>query len=138
MISRCALVALLAPLAALAQIQVFQYDGTNYTPVSGLFNVGTASPGDTIETRFRVRNTGTAATQLTKIALAGEGFSISSAPSLPYTLAPYVGPTSEAEFRVTFSPTSTSTYSAFLAVNTVNIVLQGTAAAGASLTEAGR
>lgn len=137
MISRCALVALLAPLAALAQIQVFQYDGTNYTPVSGLFNVGTASPGDTIETRFRVRNTGTAATQLTKIALAGEGFAISSAPSLPYTLAPYVGPTSEAEFRVTFSPTSTSTYSAFLAVNTVNIVLQGTSAAGASLTEAG-
>lgn len=137
MISRCALLALLAPLAALAQIQVFQYDGTNYTPVGALFNVGTASPGDTIETRFRVRNTGAAATQLTKIALAGDGFAISAAPSLPYTLAPYVGPTSEAEFDVTFNPTSAGSYSAFLEVNTVNIVLQGTSVAGAALTEAG-
>jgi len=135
MIARCALFALLAPVAALAQIQVFEFDGTNYAPVGALYNVGTASPGDTIQTRFRVRNTGAGAVQLTTLSLAGSGFAFSAVPSLPYTLAPYAGPTSEAEFRVTFSPTSVGSYSAFLAVNTVNIILQGTSAASASLFE---
>lgn len=137
MIARCALFALLVPLAATAQIQVFEFDGTNYTAVSGLFNIGTVSPGDTIETRFRVRNTGAAATLLTNIDVNGEGFAISAKPSLPYTLAPYVGPTSEAEFRVTFNPSGIGSYPAFLAVNTLNMFLQGISVAGASVALAG-
>jgi centrosomal CEP192-like protein len=137
MIARFVLLASLAPVAALAQLQVFQFDGTKETPVGGLVNVGTVEPGDTVETRFRVRNIGSGPATLTTIGLAGDGFAISSAPSLPYILAPYAGPTSEAEFRVTFTPQITGSYSAFLAVNSIDVILQGTSVAGATVMLAG-
>jgi hypothetical protein len=138
MISRMLLFAALLPLSALAQIQVFLFDGAKETAVGAVVNVGTASPGDTVEVRFRVRNIGTGPATLTTLSLAGEGFSISAAPSLPYIIAPYTGsPASEAEFRVVFSPTDTVSYSAFLLVNTINVILQGTGAPSAVLTLAG-
>jgi hypothetical protein len=124
--------------AQISQIQVFLFDGTNETPVGATVNVGTASPGDTVEVRFRVRNIGTGPVALNTLSLAGAGFSISSAPSLPYTLAPYTGsPVSEVEFDVAFSPTSVASYSASLLVNTINLNLQGTGALLAVLTQAG-
>src|SRR5262249_27510642 len=46
-------------------------------------------------------------------------------------------PTSEAEFRVAFSPTEVASYSAFLLVNTINVILQGTGARVAVLTVEG-
>lgn len=137
MILRALLFACLLPLAAMAQLQVFQFDGTNDTPVGALVNVGTASPGDTLETRFHVRNIGAGSATLSSLALSGDGFTIVSAPSLPYILAPYVGLTSEAEFDVSFTPTTTGSFSAFLAVNTISIVLQGNSVADAALTLSG-
>jgi hypothetical protein len=132
-ISRALLVTSLLPWAALAQLQVFQFDGTNETPVGAVVNVGAVTPGDTVETRFRVRNIGQGPAVFQTLSLAGEGFAISAAPSLPYTIAPGL----EAEFRATFSPTFMGTYSAFLLVNTINIILQGTAVPAASLMLAG-
>lgn len=138
MILRTFLLASLLPLSALAQLQVFLFDGTKETPVGAVVDVGAASPGDTLEVRFRVRNIGTGPATLDTLALAGDGFSISAAPSLPYTLAPYTGsPASEAEFGVAFGPTDVASYSAFLLVNTINIILQGTGAPTAVLTLAG-
>ncbi len=137
MIARLLLFASLLPLSALAQLQVFQFDGTNYTPVSTVVNIGTAAPGDTIISRFRVRNMGSAPVVLQTITLAGEGFTIQSSPSLPYTLPPYVGPTSEAEIDTNFSPTIIASYSATLAINSVSIILQGTAAPTATLSLSG-
>jgi len=137
-IARVLLFASLLPLSALAQLQVFQFDGTNETSVGAVVNVGTASPGDSLETRFRVRNIGSSAAVLQTLSLAGTGFLFSSAPSLPYTIAPYDGSAdSEAEFRVTFNPTSVASYSAFLVVNTINIILDGTGTPSAVLTLAG-
>ncbi len=138
MISRILLFAALLPLSALAQLQVFFFDGATETAVGAVVNVGTASPGDTVEVRFRVRNIGTGPATLTTLSLAGDGFSISAAPSLPYIIAPYTGsPASEAEFRVAFSPTDVASYDAFLLVDTINIILQGTGAPSALLTLAG-
>ena len=134
MIPRLLLFASLLPLCALAQLQVFEFDGTNYTPVGAVVNIGTAAPGDTIITRFRVRNMGSAPVVLQTISLAGEGFTIRSSPSLPYTLSPYVGPTSEAEIDTNFSPTIVASYSATLAINSTSVILQGTAAPTAVLT----
>lgn len=118
------------PLAALAQIQVLRFDGLNETPVGALVDVGAASPGDTLETRFRVRNIGAGAAVFQTLSIAGSGFRITTAPSLPYTIAPG----SEAEFRVAFSPTTFGTYSAFLVVNTININLRGSVVPSAVLT----
>ncbi len=137
MIPRVLLFAALLPLSALAQLQVFEFDGTNDTAAGALVNVGTAAPGDTLETRFHVRNVGAGPATLTTLALSGDGFTIVSAPSLPYVLAPYVGPASEVEFDVDFSPTTTGSFSAFLAVNSLNIVLQGNSAPSATLTLSG-
>ncbi len=123
----------LLPLPALAQIQLFLFDGTNETPVGAIVDVGAVSPGDSIETRFRAKNIGTSTATLQTLSISGSGFKISAAPSLPYIIAPG----SEAEFRVAFSPTTTGSYSAFLLVNTINVIVRGTAAATAVLTLAG-
>ena len=130
MLFRALLFAALLPISALAQIQVFLFDGTNETAVGAVVDVGAASPAAAVETRFRVRNTGTEPAVLQTLSLAGTGFAISAAPSLPYTLAPYTGSsTSEAEIRVTFNPTAVASYTGFLVLNTVNIILQGTGSA---------
>ncbi len=123
----------LFPLSALAQIQVFQFNGTTETAVGGLFNVGSATPGDTLDTRFRVRNIGAGPATFQTLSLAGSGFQIVAQPSLPYIIAPG----SEAEFRVDFTPATIATYSAFMLVDTLNITLQGTAVPAASLALAG-
>jgi hypothetical protein len=135
-IPRVVLVFALLPLSALAQLQLFEIVGTTETPVMGtLVNVGTAAPGDTIEVQFRVRNIGEGPAVLQTVLLAGEGFTIESvSPSLPCTLSPYVGPASEAEIDIDFTPSSSGSYSAFFVINTINIVLQGTAAPAAVVT----
>lgn len=130
MMGRWLLAFSIVPLTALAQIQVLQFDGTNSTPVGALVDVGSAAPGDTLETRFHVRNVGAGPAVFQTLSLAGSGFRISAAPSLPYTIAPG----SEVEFRVSFSPTSAGSYSAFLLVNTVNLTLRGIVVPSAVLT----
>src|SRR6266850_1309955 len=135
MIARALLFFLSLPV--LAQIQVLQFDGTTETPAGSVVDVGSAAPGDIVEVRLRVRNIGNSATTLQTLSITGAGFKISVTPSLPYTLAPYSGPASEAEFRVAFNPTAAGPYSAFLLVNTINIIVRGTATASAVLTLAG-
>jgi hypothetical protein len=135
MIARALLFFLSLP--ALAQIQVLQFDGTTETPAGSVVDMGSAAPGDTVEVRFRVRNIGSSATMLQTLSITGAGFKISVTPSLPYTLAPYSGPASEAEFRAAFTPAAAGPYSAFLLVNTINIIVRGTATASAALTLAG-
>ncbi|HEY6393022.1 MAG TPA: choice-of-anchor D domain-containing protein [Bryobacteraceae bacterium] len=137
MIARILLFLSVLSLPALAQIQVLQFDGTTEIPVGSVVDMGSAAPGDVVEVRFRVRNIGSAMTPLQTLSITGAGFKISVAPSLPYTLAPYSGPASEAEFRVAFNPTAAGAYSGFLLVNTINIIVRGTATASAALTLAG-
>jgi hypothetical protein len=134
MMLRGLLVAALLPLSALAQLQVFEFDGTNDRPVGAVLNVGTTGPGSMIETRFHVRNTGTGPAIFQTLSLAGDGFTILSAPSLPYTLAPYTNLASEAEVDIDFSPTIVASYSATLLVNTISVVLTGTAVPSAVVT----
>ena len=78
MLFRALLFAALLPISALAQIQVFLFDGTKETAVGAVVGVGGASPGDTMETRFRVRNIGTGPAVLQTLSLAGTGFTISA------------------------------------------------------------
>ena len=138
MTARIILFAALLPLSALAQLQVFLFDGTNTTPVGSVVNIGTASPDDTVTTRFLVRNVGTGPATLMTLGLAGSGFSFSNVPSLPYIVAPYTGSAiSEVEFDIVFSPTDVASYSAFLQVNTIEIILDGTGTQAAVLTLAG-
>ncbi len=138
MIARILVFLSILSLPALAQIQVLLFDGTTETPAGSVVDVGSAAPGDIVEIRFRVRNIGNGATALNTLSITpGSGFKISVAPSLPYTLAPYSGPPSEAEFRVAFNPAAAGSFSGFLLVNSINIIVRGTATASAALTLAG-
>lgn len=129
MIPRALFFAALLPLSALAQLQVFEFDGTNDTPVGTVVNLGAG------ETRFHVRNTGSAPAAIDTILLSGYDFAIQSEPSLPYTLAPYVGLASEAEIDVDFTPTIAASYSATLVVNTISIVLVSAPTAAVTLAD---
>lgn len=129
--------AALVPLSAIAQLQVFMFDGTNDTPLSSLTTIGTVAPGDTLETRFHIRNMGVGPVSLNSLVLTGAAFTITSAPSLPYVIAPYAGPTSEVEFDTNFSPEITGAFGAFLGVNSLNFALQGISAVSATVTFSG-
>ena len=88
------------PLGGLAQLQLFQFDGTTEAAVSSLYQLPPAAPGDNVITRFRAFNTGLAAVTFQSLSIAGEAFQVSAAPSLPYVIASG----SFAEFDVLFSP----------------------------------
>ena len=123
MIRRLALLAALLPLSGFAQLALYSWDGTTETPIAGAFyNVGSAAPGDTLEARFHVRNTGTAAATLDNLTVAGAGFSLDSVPSLPYTIPPG----GFAAFRVAFQPDIAAGYSAVLQVETISVTLTAT------------
>ena len=82
-----------------------------------------------------MRNTGSAPAAIDTILLSGYDFAIQSEPSLPYTLAPYVGLASEAEIDVDFTPTIAASYSATLVVNTISIVLVSAPTAAVTLAD---
>lgn len=131
--TRLALLALAFPFVSLAQLQLYLFDGTNETPIGLSYSVGTAAPGDTLETRFRVRNLSTTAITLQNISIPGPEFSIEAAPSLPYILAPGA----PADFRTAFSASQSGAYSATLAVNNLTVTLSATVTPGADLYLAG-
>jgi len=123
MILRTLVLAAFFPLASFCQIQLFLFDGTNETAIGSGLSVGTAAVGDTIETRFRIRNTGTSSANITTIKLAGSGFTLAAIPTLPYILAP----SAEVGFTTDFSASIAASYSANLTINTLTVVLRATA-----------
>jgi hypothetical protein len=131
MIARALLFAALLPLSALAQLQVFVVSGTTQTEVGSSFDVGTAAVGDTIETQFRVKNTGSTVAPLAVSLSSDGGFVIQCAP------APDVPPGLESAFCIDFTPTLSGGFSAELSVNTITILLTGKSAAAATVTLAG-
>jgi hypothetical protein len=130
MIPRTLLFITLLPLAALAQLQVFVLNGATQTAVGSSLSFGTAALGDTIQTQFRVHNTGSQSVPLT-VSLSGEGFTIQCLP------APYVPPGEESAFCVNFTPAILGSFSAILNVNSFSITLTGSAVAGVTVTVSG-
>ena len=113
-------------------------NGTTDTPVGSSLSVGTAAPGDTLQTRFHVRNTGSRSGRSHARASRAKGSPSHPLLPPPYILAPYVGLASEAEFDVDFSPRSSAPSSAFLDVNSISItLLAGKLGRGGRLTLSG-
>src|SRR5258708_7079514 len=114
MIRRAILAAALLPIGAFGQLQLLQFNGTTETPVGATYDAGTAAPGDTLDSRFRIKHLGAASATVQTIAVAGTGFKLSP-PLLPYTLATQA----EVEFHVSFSPPGSGPFTATLALNTI-------------------
>jgi hypothetical protein len=125
-----ALLFLLLSSASFAQLQMFTFDGATERPVTGITDLGSIPAADSREVRFRARNNGAAAVSLQTIALAGQGFSITSTPSLPFVVAP----TNFAEVRVRFTALGLGSYSATLAVNSTQTLLRATVVGSATIS----
>src|SRR6516225_691842 len=85
---RGALILLIAPLSAHAQLSLFSVNGTTETPVGTSYQVGSIATGDSKDTRFRSRNSSSSPINVTRIAISGSGFSIIQTPSVPFVVAP--------------------------------------------------
>jgi hypothetical protein len=116
--------------SAYAQLQVVFYDGTAERTIGSSVNLGATAMSDSTESRFRARNNGVTSVALQSVAVAGQSFSISSKPALPYVVAPG----NFVEFRVQFAPLAPGSYSATLTVNGVSTLLLATGVAAPVLT----
>jgi hypothetical protein len=122
---------LLLPSAALAQLQLYLVvQGGGEQAINGLLNVGTSPTGDILDTRLRIRNTGSTSETLRRLRIEGAGFSLEGYPSLPYIVAPGTN----VDFRVRFRPTGYGSYSADLRVNDSITPVLGSSPATAALS----
>jgi len=107
--------------------------GAEREVTGSLLEVGSAGAGDTIQTRFRLRNIGVTTQQIQTIRIAGQGFTL-SIPPLPYTLAPNGAPL---DFTVRFSGTGSGSYSASLTAGTISVLLRANVTAGVTVSTEG-
>jgi hypothetical protein len=87
--------------------------------VLSVYDLGTVSAGDPAAARFRLRNSSNAPATLTLLAVAGAGFSLASAPSLPMSL----NAQTTVDFAVSFRATDTGSYSAVLRSDGISVLL---------------
>ncbi len=121
MIRRVLLGAALAATPMCAQLQLFVPQGEIERPVATQFDFGPVPNGDTLDVRFRIRNTGSYAASLTTLSVSGAGFSLTGAPPLPYPLVSGAA----VDFTVRFLPPDTGQYSAVLRVNSLSPIIRG-------------
>ncbi len=122
------LAAMLAP-AAFGQLQLLLVDSNLERAVPGLLDIGSIAAGDTIDTRFRVRNTGAAPASVQRVSVAGVAFSLPNPPFLPYQVASGAA----MDFAVRFAPLASGAHSATLTVNSTTIILRAAATAAPAL-----
>ena len=105
--------------AARAQFTLTAVVGNAEQAVPGVYDLGAVSSGDAVAARFRLRNASNAPAKLTLLAVAGTGFALASAPSLPATL----GVQQTADFTVSFHASETGSYSAALRSDGISVLL---------------
>ena len=112
------LAALLLP-AAHAQFLLSVVAGDAEQPVSVVYDFGRVASGDAASAHFRLRNTSSAPTSLTLLQVAGTGFTLSGAPSLPVTLIPQAA----VDFTVSFAAPDLGSYSAAIRADGISAQL---------------
>lgn len=115
---------------AAGQLQLFQapQNGTEQL-VTGSWELPSVQTGDSVSTRFRIRNTGDAAVSLTALRVAGTGFSMTGQPSLPHIVAPGTN----VDFTIIFRAPDSGSYSANLLVNSTGILLRASGVPAATV-----
>src|SRR5579884_2081381 len=117
--TRFAWLLMLAPLALQAQLALYVVNGGTETAAGPTYNVGTIASGDSRDTRFRARNSGSAPVTITQLAVSGAGFSIVQTPSTPFVIAGG----SFQDIYVHFTGTLAASYSANFQVNNISVLL---------------
>jgi hypothetical protein len=116
-----------APLPAEMVFSVVR-DGTE-TPAAPQVQLAPTAAGETLDTLFRLRNTGKTNSRVTAIAIGGTGFAVTNLPDFPASLAPdgYL------DFIVRFQPSVAASYSAVLKSDGVQIFVLATGLAAAKV-----
>lgn len=118
------------PLDALPALQLFWRDGAaGESPVGAEFAMPAAAPGDSATARFRIRNSGTAALEITRLSIDPGPFKTVDQFFPPYTVAPG----GWADFSVRFAPAVAGEYASTLWVNTLKVTLRGSSQAAPEL-----
>lgn len=121
----------LVPFAAEAQLTIYAENGTE-TLVGSSFQFGQIAVNTTSAVTFRIYNTGSMPVS-TNVFLNGAGFTF-VAPPLPDTIPPHSTAPQSLNITVSFTPTSTASFSASLQVNSLSVILQGSGVAAPSFT----
>jgi hypothetical protein len=119
----------LLQLGAWAQLQFFHFDGTTDTPVTGLYDAGTAATCDKLVVRFHVRNVTTQDISVL-INVAGTGFTFAVNGLNPSKIAAQ----QQLEFDVSFTPATTAAYSATITANSLSASIRATGIAAPCLS----
>ncbi len=130
---RAVILALLLPLAARAQIALFEVNGSTEVPLGPGLDLGKVAAGDTLSVRIRVRNTGTRTANISSFFANGAGFLLDR-PSLPFPVAPG----SVQDTLLSFSGSMPATYSANLQLtsdaNSLSVIVIAAVVLGPVLT----
>ncbi len=118
------------PLLASAQLQLSLFDGSKESPMTAFTELGSVAAGDAREIRIHLRNAGSAAIVLSTVEVRGQGFAISSAPSLGTIIAPE----NFKEARVRFTAAGTGSYSAVFKANEVEATLHAIVVSGPTVS----
>jgi hypothetical protein len=137
MIFRWLPLAFLLPAAAHAQLSLLAYTGTTDVPVTTVYGYGQIAQGDTKDVVFRALNSSAStAVTITRLAIAGTGFSIVNSPSTPIGVAPL----STREFTVRVTNTGGNCCNATLQVitasQTLSVLLSATFVPAATVSVA--
>lgn len=128
------LFALLLPIAVEAQLAIYAVSGGTETVVGSSYNFGQVPLSTASSVQFRIYNTGSAPVAVT-VVLSGAGFTFSS-PLLPYTIPPNSMATQTLNITVSFTPTSTASFSASLQISSLSVILLGSGVTAPTLTSA--
>ncbi len=112
MIRRAACVALFAPWCLLGQLRLFIVNGAEEQPVANTI-LPTIEVGETLDTRLRVRNVGSAPEKFLTLSVEGDGFWSIDKPLLPRL----VRPDETLDFSVQFRPVVNNGASCTIRVN---------------------
>jgi hypothetical protein len=128
-----AVLAVSVPLAAQLQVAVVRDGGAEAAGAS--INLGATGVGESADTRIRATNAGTAAINISSVAVNGAAFSLAQ-PFQPFPL----GPNTSYEFTIRFAPPAPGSYSAVLTVGPFTSIVRATAvlAADVSLVRGGQ
>jgi hypothetical protein len=113
----------LVPLAARAQLTLFAVNGTTQISVGSTYQIGQVPLNTTFNVEFQAYDTATTSVSVAVTTLAGEGFTFEYPPVVPYVIPP---DSAAAEtIWVSFTPTSTASFSANLQIGSLSVILFG-------------
>lgn len=119
------------PFAAEAQLAIYAVNGTTETVASPTYNVGQVPLNTTLDTRFRIYNTGSTPVSV-NVTLGGSGFVLNP---VPFYSIPANSTTAQSlNIVVHFTPTSTAAYSASLQINSMAVILLGSGVMAPTVT----